>query len=268
MDSSSFFFGMLFLIVVLCILGMNFAILRPTQTKEGFVDPAQGPSQIEARIRKILDPMTFPQVCPLFDTIRSTMLKNELAGNKISEEEAMTRVEKELAVQIPGGALPCPLLTYPRPGSGDLEWLSFLTGVPVDYGARVIFMAIYADTFLSKTKADLESSLGGGSGKPEGFATICPPDIAASRRSEKAKKDLDNCILPEDMSPADILNQVDSLLVKLVSTRNKQLLAKGYPLDINIGPYLTRANAAVAYLKDKQAKAESGDLRPTPPPIE
>ena len=118
-------------------------------------------SEIEIQIRKILDAMDSKGLCPLYKTIRTNMAKNEKAGQDISDQEVNKRVEAALALKIPGGALPCPLLTYPKAGSSDLEWLDFLQQVPSDFGARVVLMAIYAQGFLADKEQILKDALSG-----------------------------------------------------------------------------------------------------------
>lgn len=281
METVNIAFGLLMIIGVVTILILNFSQkpAPPADINEGF---ESGPTPVEERIRNVLRYYDIPQVCSLFETIRNNMLKNEMAGKQISVEEAQARVEKDLALKIPGGALPCPLIVYPKSGSGDLEWLAFLQKFPSDFGARLIFMIIYADETLANQRKVLDDALSGkksegfakgpaegfAKGPAEGFSVICPPDLATTRRAEKDRKALENCILPEDMTQEQIISQVDTLLLRIVATRNKELKAKGIPFNKDFTESLKRAIINAAYLKQKAAEAESGDLRPTAPPID
>ncbi len=223
---------------------------------EGFENPKEQPSNtaLQTKIRTVLDPMVTPyaaDICSLFTTIRETAMRNEKAGQQISDAEAERRVEAQLAQKIPGGALPCPLLTYPKPGSGDIEWLAFLQKVPPDFGARVVLMAVYAKETLEKYKSDVSSSF------KESFVDICTPTLAESKRKEKAKQD---CTLPEDAKPDEIETQVNSLLQKLVEQKQKILKEKGISLETDIGLLVTQANQSQKFLQEQQTKIESGNV--------
>ena len=271
MDGVSLLFGILAITLIVAIVGMNHVNQQKAPTKEPFANPSSNttaPSQVETSIRNVLDTMNNNDVCPLFTELRESMLKNEKAGKSISEEEAMARVEKQLALGIPGGALPCPLLVYPKKGSSDLEWLDFLQKVPSDFGARVVFMAIYAMTTLAKQEARLKAVLAGekvpdeDTQQTEGFATICPPDVATTRRAEKKAKDLQNCVLPEDIDPKTIEVSVQELLKNLVSMKIKLLKQVNMDPAIDLKPILQKARESAAFLKEKQAEAEAGTIRP------
>ena len=171
-------------IFFILLIGMNIVNSFQEKKKEGFVNPVQ--SDIEVQIRTVLDNMNSDDLCPLYKTIRENMAKNEKAGKDISNQEANKRVEAELAIKISGGALPCPLLVYPRAGSTDLDWLDFLQKVPSDFGARVVLMAVYAQGFLADKEKILKDALSGNGTPPvsDGFS-VCSPDVADSRRAEK-----------------------------------------------------------------------------------
>lgn len=272
MDAIQLLFGVLFGLAILVLFGMNSTLIPLTLTQrkqEGFENAPQqnSPSQLESKIKDVLDFITVPELCPLFETILDTMKKNEKAGQQISDEEVNRRVEKNLALKIPGGALPCPLLTYPRPGSKDLEWLDFVNSIPDDYGARIVFMAIYAKEFLGKTEMDLKSALSGqrpaDAGATENFSTICPPDIAASRREDALRKQKESCVLPESLTSEQIDEAVTDKLKRIVGTKNRLLQAKGIPVEIDIRPIIAEAKKSAAYLKQKKTETEQGTLAPT-----
>ena len=247
-------------IFLIILVGMN--SINCLQVSEGFEAPkAQAPSNIEVQIRAVLDEMDSKEICPLYTVIRSNMLKNEKAGQDISDQEAKNRVEAALAIKIPGGALPCPLFTYPKAAS-DLEWLDFLQKIPVDFGARVVLMAIYAQGFLADKENILKDALSGNGTPPvsDGFA-VCTPDLADSRRAEKQKVKGESCTLPEDLSPAQIQEAITKLLKDLVANKNTVLKTKKIDPTIDIKPLLTQAKASAAYITKKSEQAQSGTLQ-------
>ena len=251
-------------IFVSILMGMN--MVNSQKSCEGFSDsdknktkkPSKSP--VEIQIRKILDSMKSDGLCPLYKTIRTNMAKNEKAGQDISDQEVNKRVEAALALKIPGGALPCPLLTYPKAGSTDLEWLDFLQQVPSDFGARVVLMAIYAQGFLADKEQILKDALSGNGTPPisDGF-TVCSPDVATSRRSEKKGKE-ERCTLPEDLSPEDIQEAVTTLLKKLVAEKNTILKDKKIDPNTNVESLIQKANVSAKYVEKKSEEAQSGSL--------
>lgn len=242
-------------------MGMN--MVNSVQNKEGFADVKPKVSAIEIQIRKILNSMDSKGLCPLYTTIRTNMAKNEKAGQDISEQEVNKRVEAALALKIPGGALPCPLLTYPKAGSSDLEWLDFLQQVPSDFGARVVLMAIYAQGFLADKAQVLKDALSGNGTPPisDGF-TVCSPDVATSRRAEKkGKGEAERCTLPEDLSPEDIQEAVTTLLKELVAKKNTILKEKKINPNTDVESLIRQANVSATYVNQKSEQAQSGSLQ-------
>ena len=270
MDVSSLAFGTSGLTILLVALSLIFfAILIGMNTinsvkpanlaeaasvNEGFADA----SEIEVQVRAVLDQMDSNELCPLFTTIRKNMLKNAKAGQQISDQEAAKRVEADLAIKIPGGALPCPLLTYPKAGSTDLDWLDFLQKVPSDFGARVVLMAVFAEEFLTSTETTMKLALSGKGTPPvaESFA-ICSPDVADSRRAEKKKTP---CTLPEELGPAQIKEAITKLLKQLVANKTTILKSKQIDPLIDIKPLIAQSKKSAAYLDKKAKEAESGEL--------
>ncbi len=252
-------------IFILILMGMN--MVNSQKSCEGFSgsDKTKAKpttkSPIEIQIRKILDSMNSQGLCPLYKTIRTNMAKNEKAGQDISDQEVNKRVEAALALKIPGGALPCPLLTYPKAGSTDLEWLDFLQQVPSDFGARVVLMAIYAQGFLADKEQILKDALSGNGTPPisDGF-TVCSPDVATSRRAENKGKE-ERCTLPEDLSTEDIQEAVTTLLKKLVAQKNTILKEKKIDPNTNVEVIIQKANVSAEYLEKKSEEAQSGSLQ-------
>lgn len=225
-------------------------------SQDGFANQS---SDIEIQVRAVLDQMNSEELCPLFTVIRTNMMKNAKAGQDISDQEAAKRVDADLAIKISGGALPCPLLKYPKAGSSDLDWLDFLQKVPSDFGARVVLMAVFAQGFLATTEQTMKLALSGNGTPPvaEGFA-ICSPDVADSRRSEKKDS---TCTLPEDLSPAQIKEAVTKLLKDLVGNKTTILKSKKIDPLLDIKPLITQAKASAAYLSKKSEQAQSGTLQ-------
>jgi len=276
MDGLSVLFAVLTAVFVTVVIAMNTLNILGTGSgtgsaqanpNEGFENSSK--STIPLQIRTVLDGMAVPELCPLFDTIRKNMAENERAGQGQGQgtpEEITKRVETALATSIPGGALPCPLLTYPRQGATDLEWLDFLQKIPSDFGARVVLMAVFANQKLKDAKVNVQQAL---SNIPESFKVqegflVCAPDVADSRRLEnKGKANANaNCSLPENASPQSIQETVSSLLKTLVSNKSAILKSKGIDPSIDIKPLIADARANAEYLNKKRAQAESGTLIP------
>lgn len=272
MKVDNFLLTILLLLSFVTIVGLNWKTQKQvTDVKEGFQDKNQNKDKntIGDQVRAILDPMTAPyekDLCSLFDTIRKNMLKNEKTGAGISDAEAARKVEADLALKIPGGPLPCPFLRYPRTTATDIEWLAWLQQVPPDIGARVVFMALHAKDILQTTEQSLKAALSGQAAPPttEPFATICTPDVIATRKAEAAKrKEISSCILPEEASLKEIREQIQDRLKLFVSQKEAVLKAKGIPMDIDIQAVLRDAKKSQVALDTSAKQAEAGTLQLT-----
>jgi hypothetical protein len=272
--------GVLIIIAIILIFAMNWNnyqgdLYDDSHKEEGFSDES---SAVERQIRKVLDDLTVEEICPIFVTIRTNMKKNEMSGpTPATSAEADRKVEANLALKIPGGALPCPLLSYPRPGSSDLDWLDFVQKIPIDYGARIVFMAIFAQEYLGSTEKILKDALGGKGKVPpvegaegkegaEGFI-VCSPDVIDSRKAEKLKKGSTNqaCDMPENLTPAQISESVTLVLKQLVSEKTTFLTKKKIDPQIDILPLIKDATKSAEYLNQKGKEAEEGSLQMTDP---
>ena len=269
MDGLAILIGVLtflFLVVLFYMNYKNSAHQSKVISVDGFQDVAKAGA--EEQIRAVLDPMIVPEICPLYTTIRTNMKKNEMAGeNGATAQEAEKRVEASLAIKIPGGALPCPLITYPRAGASELDWLDFIQKVPTDFGARVVFMAIYAKEFLADKEKILKDTLSGDITVPmpeEGFV-VCTPDLADTRRAERSKKSAQSCTLPEDLTPAQIHEAIAVILKQLVSRKNTALKEKKIDPLIDILPLIKAATKSAAYINKKSEQAQSGTLQMNAP---
>jgi hypothetical protein len=251
-----------FLITLFCMNTMNVF----SKKTEGFTSETPK-NQLAVQIKAVLDPMVAgaEDLCSVFNTVKSNMIKNEKTGNSISDQEAERRVINALTLKIPGGPLPCPLLQYPKDSSTDIEWLTWLQSVPSDFGARVVLMTMYAKDSLQNASQGLRDALSGkanaATAKTEPFA-VCPPDVAATRRAEKAKQGQaqDTCTLPEDAKPEDIQAQITSLLKKLVVNKNQILKENNIDPNISLKPLIQDAKANQQYLEKQGKAAEAGTL--------
>jgi len=266
MDGLSILIGVLIILSIFLIFSMNWKNYKKSK-EEGFVTQEKSASDIEVQIRAVLDDLTIPEICPLYTTIRKNMKKNEMSGpNAIkSQVEAAKRVEDALRLKIPGGALPCPLLTYPKAGATDLEWLDFVQKIPIDYGARIVFMAIYAKEFLGSTEQLMRDALSGKGKVPpveEGFA-ICSPDVADTRRAEKSKKGEESCELPENLTQEQIKEAVTVILKQIVAEKTTRLSQKKISPTLDILPIIKDATKSADYLNKKGKEAEEGNLEMT-----
>ena len=260
MNGLALLFIVLSLLFVGLVLAMN--VTNTTASQDGFVDAGAGAVDASAmpslgpKIRAVLDPMmaTGDDLCALYDVLRKTGIKNAKAGpGDISDAEAARKVEADFALHIEGGALPCPLLTYPKAGATDLEWLDFLQKIPTDFGARIVFMALYARDSLKEQLGTLKNSLG------EGFQSICTPDVAASRRANAAAA---SCTLPETLNPAQLDQAATDLLKSLVAGKLAALSAKKISPTLDIAPIIKEAKGYAAELKVYADKAQAGTLQP------
>ncbi len=253
---------------------MNTLNVFTSKTTEGFTTE-ENKNPLAVQIKAVLDPMVagVDDLCSVFNTVKSNMIKNEKAGNSISEQEAERRIINALTLKIPGGPLPCPLLQYPKESSTDIEWLTWLQSVPSDFGARVVMMTMYSKDTLQNTAQELRDALSGkgnaATATTEPFA-VCPPDVAATRRAEKVKQGQvqvqQSCIMPENAKPEDIQEQVTSLLKKLVSSKNEILRKNNINPNILLKPILQEAKKNQAYLEQQGKAAEEGTIEVNIPP--
>lgn len=169
---------------------------------EGFVsgEGEESKPTLGTKIKKVLDPLALytnpvqpegtpipegKDLCTIFDKVRDSIAQSiKGMSTSISDGELMKKVEAQLAIDIPGGALPCPLLQYPADTATDLEWLTWLQTIPLDFGARVVFMSSYADDKLTTVAKSMKDALSGNIELPElpkeGFASGNNPRLIPS----------------------------------------------------------------------------------------
>jgi len=264
MDKLYLLFGALTLIFLLVILGMNISdsynSSRIQKQQKSFLEGFSGPaSDIEKKIRACMDPLALnatpegtpstagKDLCLLYGDIRKSMLEKVNKAGTIDPAGASKKVEETIATNVSGGPLPCPLLQYPSAGATDKEWLAWFQTVPVDFGARVIFMAMYIDDTLTPMPQQIKDALDGKS--LQGFENICTPDvIAAKAKSQEAA----TCVMPADITPDQIGKSVDTITEQLQSTTANLLKSKISP-DILGNPEKLFADTAMRVKRAKDA---------------
>ena len=276
MDGGTFFFVALSAIFLFLVIGLNIVnTARAKPSKEGFTS-----GSIPAQIKAVLDPMNAPSssLCPIYGNIRQMLTQNEVAINRVSEKEAASRVEKTLAMKIPGGAMQCPFFTYPPDTATDDDWIDFLTRIPSDFGARVVFMAMYAKKELNRRAANVRAGLKGGkvtsdeefnkmdedSGNSlyEDF-TVLPPTLKPVENwadADDAEEEADKKLTPEEKLQKKRQKKVTALLEKLQTTRTTTLQGKGVSASIDINPIIAAAKQSNDYIVSMKAKAEDGSI--------
>jgi hypothetical protein len=91
----------------------------------------------------------------------------------------------------------------------------------------------------------------------EPFTSLCPPDIAQSRRNQSIAA---TCSLPESLSPKDVQTLITKRLQTLVSTKSKVLSSKQVESSIDIDPIVEQAIISKNYLDSVKQNVESGTL--------
>jgi hypothetical protein len=130
-------------------------------------------------------------------------------------------------------------------------------------------MAIYAQEALGNTESKLIDALSGkGNPAKEGFTPICSPDVAMTRRAEQAKKSENACVLPENVGPERIQEQIDVLLKTIVAKKTSILKDKKIDPALNIGPILQKALRSQEYLKQQEKAADEGTIKVDMPEVD
>jgi len=240
---------------------------------------APPPSEIQASIRKTLDQLalnTSPDgtaisdgsdLCGIFDNLRKGMAVSEKAkqipidavltpGTKqesksqLSDAEIVRRVEANMAYEIPGGPLNCPLIQYPSTGQSDADWVKWLQGLPRDFGARVIFMTVYADEKLASMYSNIQNVINTPLDVTESFITTTTPQlIAVTQKNSQSTSNTD----PTTMSPAELSDTVKLILDDMVAVKNSKITNAYNPRSsgatINAHEHIVRAKETIEKLK-------------------
>lgn len=161
------------------------------------------------------------------------------------------------AKNIPGGVLPCPLVQYPSAGASNTEWLAWFQNIPPDFGARVVFMVLFADNTITPQKNAIEKML------TQGFedTPVCTPELIALRKQiDSAGK----CVMPADMTTEQITTTVDTIIRQLEETKKKlltgtldvELLNNPAALFADMKTRIAKVKDAMDYLKNKKEAGE------------
>jgi hypothetical protein len=215
--------------------------------KEGFEAQI---TNTEEKIRKCMDALalnTTPDGSPTGEGADLCMIYKDMDPNTTAKN-------------IPGGALSCPLVQYPSAGASDTEWLAWFQNIPPDFGARVVFMVLFADNTITPQKDSIEKML------TQGFedTAVCTPELIALRKQmDSAGK----CVMPANMTGEQVTTSVDTIIQQLEDTKKKlltgtvsaELLDNPAALFADIKTRIAKVKDAMDYLKDKK-KAGEKDL--------
>lgn len=239
MDKLYLLFAGITLVFVLSVLAMNMSGFYYTKKQEVSAFQDLSMSDNEKKIRACMDSLalyTTPggspteegkHLCEIFKGVRAAMMEKEERDDVKDKTIASKNVENKLANKIPGGALPCPLFTYPVGGSDDKAWLAWFQNIPVDFGARVIFMVIYADENITPQKQASQDAI------LTGFEDICTPELLEMKtRNQKAN----SCIMPSDIKPEQIDKAVDEIINQLKTRRDNILKNTISPIALKLDP--------------------------------
>ena len=290
MDKLYLLFGVLTLVFLIMLYGMNTAnsfniithsaVATTKAQEEPFANMIPVPSAGETKIRKSMDALAFyttpdgspaiegKSVCGFITNLRDGMIQKESrATPELGSTDIAHRVDTELRLAIPGGPLTCPLLQYPASGTEDADWLAWLQSIPTDFGARVVFMIIYADENITPNEQTLKDSIQGVQDMKgnEGFQGICTPDLI---RNKAEHDSAESCIMPSDITPAQIAVAVDTILTQLLRSRAQILLkkfGKDYSLDptkiyLDMKTRVARTQHALDYIKEQKDQADKSGL--------
>jgi hypothetical protein len=214
------------------VMGMNtydlFYSYRPV--KEGFEAQI---TNTEEKIRKCMDALAL-----------NTTPDGSPAGEGVDLCKIYKNMDpKTTAKNIPGGALPCPLVQYPSAGASDTQWLAWFQNIPPDFGARVVFMVLFADNTITPQKNTIEKML------TQGFenTAVCTPELLALRKQiDSAGK----CVMPDVMTSEQVTKTVDTIIEQLEYTKKKLLTGT---LDVEL---LNNPDALFAYMKTRIANVK------------
>ena len=225
--------------------------------KEGF--EAQVTSTAE-KIRKCMDALA---------------LNTTPDGSPTGEGAELCAIYKDMdptttAKNIPGGALPCPLVQYPSAGASDTEWLAWFQNIPPDFGARVVFMVLFADNTITPQKDAIEKML------TQGFenTAVCTPELLGLKKQiDSASK----CVMPDNMTSEQVSVSVDTIIQQLEETKKKlltgtvdaDLLNNPAALFAHMKTRIANVKDAMAYLNEKKEAGEkdlASMILPSKPP--
>lgn len=259
MDKLYLLIATLSFVFFFAVIAMNtrdlFYSYRPV--KEGF--QAQITSTVE-KIRKCMDALA---------------LNTTPDGSPTGEGAELCAIYKDMdpdtaAKNIPGGALPCPLVQYPSAGASDTEWLAWFQNIRPDFGARVVFMVLFADNTITPQKDSINNML------TQGFedTPVCTPELIAIRKQiDSASK----CVMPAEITGEQVSTSVDTIIRQLEDTKKKLLtgtvdavlLENPVALFADMKARIAKVKDAMAYLNEKKEAGEkdlASIILPSKPP--
>jgi hypothetical protein len=189
--------------------------------------------------------------------VYATATASNNSPTTLTNEEVAKQVEQIIASGIPGGSLPCPLLIYPQPGANDYQWLTFLYSIPDDFGARVVLMAMYADSKIGDSSNQLGTAMNkktdlSPAAPPvsEAFIDVCTTDLAMKKREELREQ---SCTLPETLDPIQFQLAIADKLNKLITTKNTILTQNLVNPQTPINPTILSIQAKLKKLDQQKA---------------
>jgi len=225
--------------------------------KEGFQAEV---TSTETKIRKCMDALA---------------LNTTPDGSPTGEGSDLCTIYKDIdpattAKTIPGGALSCPLVQYPSAGASDVEWLAWFQNIPPDFGARVVFMVLFADNTITPQKDVINEMI------TQGFedTPVCTPELIAIRKQiDSAGK----CVMPADITGEQVSVSVDTIIRQLEDTKKKlltgtvsaELLENPAALFADMKTRIAKVKDAMAYLNEKKEAGEkelASMILPSKPP--
>jgi len=198
------------------------------------------------------------------DVFAAATTANNASVNSTNAEVSQ-QVEQILQNAIPGGALPCPLLNYPQPGSSDIQWITFLYSIPDDFGARVVLMALYADKTIADSSGQLDKAINmkttdlSPAPASEAFIDICPTDLAAKKREDMKEQ---TCTLPESLDPAQYEMAISEKIDRLMKTKDRILMSNisdpviAQYASLTIHPQIVSVQAKLLKLDQQKAQIQ------------
>jgi hypothetical protein len=266
MDKLYLLFGILTTVFVLIVFGMNIHDYYNAMRKEGFADtlkptpvmPPPMPSAVATKIKAFMDSFSLnatPEgnpttegatLCEIYADMRKAGIQRANAEGIEDNAAASAKAEATLKENIPGGALPCPLVQYPSNSATDEEWLAWFNAVPEDYGARIVFMVLYADETLPPSVEKIKDSLG----IVQGFEDMkSVPEAAAPAPAAPAPAPAPAA--PPD--PDEIIQKLQRTAIKLLTPKiGAEILGDPSKLFADMQMRIKRSKEASDYLKKNE----------------
>lgn len=239
------------------------AAAAEAEKREGFADSGDSKEvSVAPMVHTVLDPYMNPKLCPLFMKVRQSIILTNSTTGTAADPEAIEKTDKQLALEIPGGPAPCPLPVMPADSADNTVWLTYVNSLPKDILARILFTAEYLQRSLKQKEKEIKDVT-----STEGFQPLCAPSVADTRRAERNARnkaaEADSCVNPEELTPAQIRNQVQLLLQEIQSTSAKAYQSAGSTTPLtpkSLVPLLDESEQIIQKLEKVKQQAESNTL--------